>query len=904
MANSKPTTRFRFWLWLIRAIGVIVPLRLRANWRREWEAELRHREETLAEWDRLDWRAKLDLLRRSTSAFWDAVWLQPKRLEDEMFQDLRFGVRMLLKSKGFTLVALLTLALGIGANTAIFSVVNAVLLQPLRLKDADRIVDVRTYTPRDLRASGFSYPNYLDLRNLSAATVDLFAATGINLVLGPVLGTTPGTSGAERGATVEREAEDLRGLLVSGTYFSALGGKALLGRLLTVDDDRAPGAHPVVVLSHGFWQRRFGAAPDVVGQTILLNAHSFTVVGVAEPSFIGPERETPDVWAPLLMNDQLDTEENLLSERNSDWLGVMGRLRPGVSRQQAEAALDIAFSQLKPGRPEFFRSVQIKLYPASLLSPLARQILTKVASVALGAVTLVLMIACLNVAGLMLARMAARQREIAVRLSLGASRGRLLRQLFTESLLLAGLGGLSGLLISRWAAQALSIPLAEFMPRGVDLDWRVIAYTLGVSILTAVVIGLLPAWQTTRFNIVLALKREGAGFNQRLARFRLRSAMVVGQIAISLVLLAGAGLFARALLRAMTIDPGFEIKNLSMVEFKLQALGYDETRAAQFHRDLEERLVAIPTVKEVVWVGIAPLGGRVKADSYGPDGRKPLEGEATVMASNNTVSSNYFAALGVPLLLGRTFTEQEARGEAAVVIINESLARRHWPGENPIGKYLWFEDSAKEIVGVAKDTRNTDLDVADEPYIYLPLPFKDRRGLRLLVKSDAASGALAESLRATVRSLDPKQKIEVRQLADVVKGSFGPLRLGATLASLFGALALALAAMGLYGVMAYAVGRRTHEIGVRMALGARGVDVLRLVLRQGLLLVIIGVSLGLAISVGATRVLRAALYGVSPTDPLAFAAITSLLGIVALLACYIPARRATKVDPMVALRHE
>jgi predicted permease len=363
-------------------------------------------------------------------------------------------------------------------------------------------------------------------------------------------------------------------------------------------------------------------------------------------------------------------------------------------------------------------------------------------------------------------------------------------------------------------------------------------------------------------------------------------------------------LFARALLRAMTIDPGFEIKNLSMVEFKLQALGYDETRAAQFHRDLEERLTAIPAVKEVVWVSIAPLGGKVKADSYGPEGRKPLEGEAMVMASNNTVSSNYFAALGVPLLLGRTFTEQEARREAAVVIINESLARRHWPGENPIGKYLWFEDGAKEIVGVAKETRNTDLYVADEPYIYLPLPFKDRRGLQLLVKSDAASGALAESLRATVRSLDPKQKIEIRQLADVVKGSLGPLRLGATVASLFGALALALAAMGLYGVMAYTVERRTHEIGVRMALGARSVDVLRLALRQGLLLVIIGVSLGLAISAVATRVLRAALYGVSPTDPLAFAAITSLLVIVALLACYLPARRATKVDPMVALRHE
>src|SRR5215510_3712321 len=464
---------------------------------------------------------------------------------DILWQDLRYGLRMLRRNPGFTAVAVLTLALGIGANTAIFSVANAFLIRPFPIKDAERIVDLhRPFTPG---WEGFSYPDYIELRKRSGAVADLFAFSPAELALG--------ASGVGSKATVDNEAEELHGLLVTGTYFSSLGGDAALGRTLTPEDDQADGAHPVVVLSHGFWQRRFGAVPDIVGRTILLNGCAFTVVGVAEANFRGwPGR--PDVWAPLLMRDQLSPRNKLLTRRDEMWLRVRGRLQPGVSLRQAEAALAMAYSQLEQDSPSFapdprgrIESVtingidpgkrpsfapdprtQIKLYPATLASlegPRMIGTFTTIMSVALGAVTLVLLIACLNVAGLMLARLAARQREIAVRLSLGASRLRLLRQLFTESLLLAVAGGLAGLLLSRWMAQALRF-VANNPPGGIPLDWRVMAYTLGISVFTAVVVGLAPARQTTHFDLIPALKQEGAGFNLPATRFPLRGMLVVG----------------------------------------------------------------------------------------------------------------------------------------------------------------------------------------------------------------------------------------------------------------------------------------------------------------------------------------------------------------------------------------
>ena len=852
------------------------------------------------------------------------VWIE------SLWQDLRFGLRNLRKRPGFLLFAILTLALGIGANTAIFSVANAVLMQPLPIKDGDRIVELRSFSPRDPIPGGIPYPEYLELRKRVAEYVDLFGIADDHLVLG--------ASGDGNNTAVDSEAEELHSLLVTGNYFSALGGNALLGRTLTPEDDQAIGAHPVVVMSHGFWQRRFGAAPDIVGRTILIKGLAFTVVGVAEAGFTGAERRAPDVWAPLLMHDQFKRGDNRLTPHGPS-PHVMGRLRPGVSLRQAGAAVELAFSQLERRNSRFGPDHQIKLYQASPHSWEDRQAVTIAASAVLGAATLVLLIACLNVAGLTLARMATRQREIAVRLSLGASRGRVLRQLFNEGLLLSSMGGLAGLLLSRWMTSALSFVMGGDGPN-IALDWRVMAYTLGISMLTAVVIGLLPAWQTTRFDLIPALKQEGAGFNLRASRFPLRSMLVVGQIALSLVLLLGAGLFGRTILHMMTIDPGFEPKNLTTVRFNFGAPGsphYDETRAAQFQRDLHERLVATPMVKDVVWASRGPLRvepienprdsirygldveGRtfkvhqdgagevavaeIRQFTRGPDGKLSMKEEEINFASHNEVSPNYFAVFGIPLLYGRTFTEQETRDEAAVVVINEALQRRHWPGENPVGKSIWAGFGIKEIIGVAKDNRL--LNAQNKPFIYQPLPLKNGRlGLEPIVRSDASPGALAATLRTTIQSLDPKLQIEVRQFSEQLKDMFRFLLLGTSLASLVGVIALALAVIGLYGVTSFVVLQRTHEIGVRMALGAQATDVMRLVMRQGLRLVIIGVAIGLLISALAMRVLDAALFGISPTDPLTFGAISLLLGLVALLACWIPARRATKVDPLVALRCE
>jgi len=816
----------------------------------------------------------------------------------DLWQDLRYGARMLRKSPAFTAAVVITLSLGIGANTAIFSVVNTVLLQPLPIKDGARIVELRLQS-RQNALSDFSYPDFIGLRDRAGDSIDLFARyMAVSVTLGAARAITQGN--AEE--TGDGEVERVGVMPVSGNYFAALGATTVLGRTLTVADDQTPGAHPVVVLSHGFWQRRFGSDPAVVGKTLTLKSRQFTVVGVAAPDFIGTSRRAPDMWATLTMLPNLWSGKDPLLERDSSLLRVMGKLNSAVSRQRAEAKLAFTFSQMSQDRSEWLRNSRVILFSPSLLEPEERRMLAKVSGVALGAVTLVLLIACANVTNLMLARMAARQRDVAVRLALGASRVRMIRQLFAESLLLAGLGGMGGLLVSRWGVAALGVPLWELLPQGAHLDTRVIAYTSGLSLGAAISFGLTPAWRATRFDLVQALKREGGLFGQRLARSRLRGALVVAQVAVSMVLLVGAGLFVRALHRAMNLHPGFDINNNWVIEFDLRRRGYDQARAARFNRDLQARIEAMPSVKAVVWVGDAPLGDRRSFTDIGIAGHKPAPGEPRVESQYNTVSPNYFSALSVPLLRGRAFSEEDVNAGSPVVVISESLARAYWPKEDPLGKRLWVPaEGSAEIVGVAKDSL---LHAGYAPYFYQPARPGNQLGLRLLVKTVADSTAMFAALKESALALDSELKVSVKRHEADVKDKFGPIQLGAALSSLFGLLALALAALGLYGVMAYAVEQRTHEIGVRMALGAHPADVLRLALRQGMTLAAIGVLVGLMGSAAATRILKAALYGVSPTDPGAFVAITLLLCAVAFIACYIPARRATKVDPVVSLRHE
>jgi putative ABC transport system permease protein len=812
----------------------------------------------------------------------------------DLWQDLRYGARMLRKSPAFAIVVGITLSLGIGANTAIFSVVKTVLLQPLPIKEGARIVELRLQSQQNA-LSDFSYPDFTELRDRAGDSIDLFA---YRIGESVVLGAAP----AKTETTDDGEVERVGVMPVSGNYFAALGATTTLGRTLTAADERTPGAHAVVVLSHGFWQRRFGSDSAIVGKTLILKSQPFTVVGVAAPDFIGAGKRAPHMWAPLTTLPTLRGAKDTSAGLNSTDLRVMGKLKLGVSRRRAEEKLAFIFSQISQGRPDLAPNSRVILFTPSLLQPEERKMLEKVSGVALGAVALVLLIACANVTNLMLARMATRQSDVAVRLALGASRVRMIRQLFAESLLLAGLGGLGGLIVSRWAVAALQIPLLELLPQGAALDIRVIAYTSALSILTAVAFGLTPAWQATRFDLVQALKREGGLFGRRLARSRFRGALVVAQVAVSLVLLIGAGLFVRALRQAMNLQPGFDIENNWAIEFDLGRGGYDQARAAQFNRDLEARVEAMPSVKAAVWVSDLPLGDRRSFTDIGIAGHKPAPGEPSVHSQHNTVSPNYFSALSVPMLRGRAFTEEDVSAGSPVVVISESLARAYWPNEDPLGKRLWVPaEGSAEIIGVAKDSL---LHAGYAPYFYQPARPKNQLGLRLLVKTNTDAPAIGAALKESARALDPKLKVSVKKHEADIKDKFGPIQLGATLSSLFGALALALAAMGLYGVMAYAVEQRTHEIGVRMALGARPADALRLALRQGMTLAAIGVLVGLIGSLAATRVLKAALYGISPTDPAAFAAITSLLCAVAFVACYIPARRATKVDPMVSLRHE
>ena len=813
--------------------------------------------------------------------------------------DLRYGFRMLVKNPGFTAVVVITLALGIGLNTAIFSLVNTVLFRPLPFDQAERLVEVHRNDWDDF----FSYPDYLEYRDRS----DVFSALAS-------WSYTPLSVG--RG-----EATELRvGQIVTGNYFAALGVEAGCGRLLSPEDDVTAGAHPVAVLSHAYWQRTYGGRPQVVGKTITLNGQPFRIVGVAPEGFVGAFPVfTPDVWVPMMMQAQVFPLGGRLENRNAGWLHVVGRLKPDVRMQQAQARLEQVAAHLKDVDPERYEDEHALLVqPSGIgLPPEARPIAVGLSALVMSMVGLVLLIACANVANLLLARSTARRGEIAVRLALGAGRLRLVRQLLTEATLLALLGGAVGVLLASWVMSVVNVLLPQ-LPYNVSLsmdfglDGRVLGFAALASVLTGVVFGLVPALQATNANVFPVLKDDVGARGLGVRRSRLRTTLIVGQIAVSLVLLIGAGLFVRSLLSAKAINPGFDHENVLTVSLAFAVHERDTDTGKAFYRQLLDRVRAMPGVESASLDQCVPLGFSQNTGEYwiegrppppGPDGRDDVDSVLT-----SIVSADDFKTLGIPLLRGRDFNEHDTEDAPGVVIVNQVFADRHWPDEDPIGERISFEGLEgpyREVVGVVSTVKYVFIGEAPRPFLYRPFTQDYDSNVNLLVRTVGDPMTLLPPVRAAIRELDPDvAPSDTRVLSDWIGFALLPAKFAAALFGLFGALAILLASVGLYGVMSYSVGQRTREIGIRMALGAGRRDVLRVVFRQGLMLTVVGLGIGLLVSLAGTRVLSMLLYDISATDPLTFGGVSAVLVAVAMLACYIPARRATKVDPMVALRYE
>ena len=876
-------------LRLIALVGLIVPRRLRTDWRQEWEAELRYREALLADWDRLDWRHRLDLLRRSSAAFRDALWLQSRRLEDGMFQDLRFAFRMLLKAPGFALIAVLTLALGIGANTAIFTLLDKLLIRPLPVERPNELV---TFV-RDAGGSPaiFSYPQYTDFRERS----DLMA--GLAAYFQRPFSLTDGA-----------HSERVIAQFVSGNYFSVLGVQPALGRFFLPEEDAPAGTHPVVVISHGLWRRRFAADPAVIGAPLGLNGQRCTVIGVAPSEFTGTTRATMnDVYVPTMMVGRLvPGNAGSLTSRNWGWLSLIGRLKPGVTRDQAQRAFAIMANEGQPattGKKSSSKNAFVlgdgSRGHTSRVSDLSRPL-----QLLMGAVGLVLLIACANVANLLLARSSTRQKEIVVRMAIGANRTRIVRQLLTEGTILAVLGGVFGLLIAYWFSGLLPQfqQQTNFVPRTLDgsLDGRALAFTAGLSMLAGLAFSMAPALHATKPDFVSALKRDAPAAFGGARWFSLRSLLVVVQVALSLVVLIGAALCAKSLRTLHAIDPGFEPAKVVTASFDLRTNGYDEPRGKQLMANMTGRVAALPGVEAVSFATIVAFSDLFWVAGAAIEDYVPQPGERFAF-DFNAVSPEYFRTLGVPLLEGREFTPQDAEGAPPVVIVNEAVARRYWPGQHAVGK----RTSRGEVVGVVRNTKEKGLTQDPTPTIYLPLLQGYVPELTLHVRSAVDPATLIAGVRREIQSLDATLPVyNLRTLADQKEGSLHTQRLAASVLTLFAALALIVAAVGLYGVLSYAVTERTREMGIRRAHGAQTRDLIKLVVGQGMLLTAVGLSIGVGASFALTRVIQQLLFGVSATDPLTFVVIPLLLAAVALLACWIPARRATRMDAVTALRYE
>ncbi len=811
-------------------------------------------------------------------------------------KEIVYAARTLMKRPGFSLVAILTLALGIGANTAIFSLVNMVLLRSMAVESPGEVVAVNM-RGKDDSMSAFSYPNYRDFRDRNEVLSGLLVYRFVPLSLS--------RSGAN---------ERVWGYEVSGNYFDVLGVKPIHGRTFLPEEDKTRLTHPVAVLSYEGWQRRFAGDPNVVGRDILLNNHQFHVIGITPEGFKGTEQiYAPELFLPISMMEWAEPGSNWLDHRSDSNLFAVGRLKPGINARQAEASLKVLADQLAKEYPDANEGQSIKLGAPGFIIPELRGAVVNFTWVLMAAVALVLLVTCTNLAGLLLARATERRREIAIRLAMGANRFRLIRQLLTESLLLSIVGGAAGVLLAVWMVKlllAFKPPIDFPLTIDVGIDWRVLLFSLGVSLVAGLVFGLVPALQSTRPNLLYTLKdtaaQGGAG------RTRLRSVLVVAQIALSLVVLIAAGLVVRTLQQLQTTSPGFDPQNSLMMSYDLGLQGYDEARGQQFDRELPERVRSLPGVKSAAIGSYVPLSLDYNARSIFVEGEPVERGANQPAAMNASVGPHYFETMATPVLHGREFNEQDLEKSEQVAMVNEAFVRQMMPAvktpAEAVGKRVRFGRETNpfmRIVGVVKQGKYFNITEDPRPFIWTPLSQDYNSTSVLVVRTTGNPESLFAAIRGEVNRLDPNLPLfEVKTLTDHLKLALFPARVAATVLGAFGLLALLLSAIGIYGITSYAVSQRTHEIGIRMALGAQLGDVLKLVLNHGLKLTMIGAAIGVSGAYLATRAIKSVLYGVSATDPLTFGLVSVLLIGVALLACYVPARRATKVDPLTALRNE
>jgi macrolide transport system ATP-binding/permease protein len=818
-----------------------------------------------------------------------------------MIADIRFALRMLVKYPVFSIVAFLAIALGIGANTTVFGIVNALLLRPLPVGHSEQVVKVFTTDNHIKGNQPMSYLNFQDFEKQNTAFTSMAAYTFAFM-------------GMTRGA----DTLNVTGLLVSGNYFDLLQLKPVVGRTFLPEEDSTPNGHPVVVLGYSFW-KKIGGDPAIVGSIITLNGRAFTVIGVAPASFTGVDVGfAPDMWVPMSMHQWVRPAGDFwFEQRRALLLTVIARLKPGVTITEAQAQMKTIARQLEQAYPDVNkeRSVALMSLEAAkaqgIAGPNNENLARNVSLLLLVAAGSILLITCANVANLLLARSTTRQREMAVRLALGAGRSRIVRQLLTESIVLGIIGGAGGVLLAYCLGDVLT---ALLPPTPVPIvlnpqpDWRVLLFAFFTAVLSGVIFGLAPAMQTARWDLTQGLRERASTGGGAINRFNLRNLLVVAQIAVSLLLLIGSGLFLKSFYKAQAIDPGFRTQNLDLVTINPLLAGYDGVRGINLARTIVDQLKNDPRVAGAALNEWVPLGFGGEARTIVIDGRDANDEHNRRFANYSPITPDYFETMGIQLLRGRNFNEHDAEKNAApVAIIDETMAKEFWPNEDALGRRFQFiiDKVPIEVIGIARNSKAVTLGETPIPMVYRPLNELSDIGITLFVHTTGSPGMMLKEIRRIVRDVDVHVPITYEKtIRDHMSFALWPSWMGAILLGTLGLLALVLASMGVYGVMAYSVSQRTRELGIRMALGAQTGQVLQLVLRQGMLLAAIGLGLGLFAAFGSTRLAGSFLYGVNPSDPVIFLGVTSLLALTAFAACYFPARRALKINPVIALRTE